>query len=110
MASFSGSWMILSAADGFSGLDPGESLNAVFTIGCGFKSFIAPGEEAPNGEDYLQQMSAGLVSSTNWARIAWDGEDKNRNGVLDADEDQDGDGVLDRYLLPDAASQSHTAR
>jgi hypothetical protein len=31
---------------------------------------------------------------------AYFGEDRNRNGVLDANEDLDGDGKITRYILP----------
>ncbi len=94
------SWMVLTAADNFGRLEPGESLNAVFAIGCAEWEFISPSDVPNTGEEYLQMLAHNLVVSTNWARIAWDGEDKNRNGVLDPGEDQDGDDILDRYLLP----------
>ena len=93
------SWMILASAGSFGSLAPGESCNAVFAIGCGARDFVPnPGELT--GLQNLQRMAAPLVANTTWARIAWDGEDKNRDGVLQPEEDLDGDGRLDRYLLP----------
>ncbi|MDP2362043.1 MAG: hypothetical protein Q8O14_15045 [bacterium] len=95
----SSSWMMLASAGSFGRLAPGESLNAVFAIGCGRQDFVPEGELL-TGLERLQRKAAPLVANTTWARIAWDGEDKNRDGILQPEEDLDGDGVLDRYLLP----------
>jgi hypothetical protein len=94
----SNSWMMLSSAGSFGRLEPGESLNAVFTIACGRREFVDP--TVPTGPERLQKEAKHLIASTNWAKIAWDGEDKNGDGELSPDEDLDGDGILDRYLLP----------
>lgn len=98
-----GSWMMLAGAGSFGHLEPGESCNAVFAIACGSRDFLASpvGPDDPlSGLKNLQTRAQPLVANTTWARIAWDGEDKNRNGRLDGEEDLDADGVLDRYLLP----------
>ena len=96
---YTGSWMILASAGSFGRLDPGESCNAVFAIGCGARDYV-PDPGALSGLQNLQRMAAPLIANTTWARIAWDGEDKNRDGALQPEEDLDGDGQLDRYLLP----------
>lgn len=93
------SWMMLASAGSFGRLEPGESCNAVFAIGCGARDFV-PDPGALSGLQNLQRMAAPLIANTTWARIAWDGEDKNRDGALQPEEDLDGDGQLDRYLLP----------
>lgn len=95
---YSNSWMMLSTAGSFGGLEPGETLNAVFTIACGRREFVDPA--TPYGPDRLQREAQHLISSTNWAKIAWDGEDKNGDGILQPEEDLNGDGILNRYLLP----------
>ena len=41
-----------------------------------------------------------LYSNAAWALRAYNGEDKNGNGVLDPGEDLDGDGKITRYILP----------
>jgi hypothetical protein len=42
-----------------------------------------------------------LQINADWAQQAYDGEDKNRNNILDEGEDLDNDGVIDRYILPE---------
>jgi len=93
------SWMMLASAGSFGHLAPGESCNAVFALGCGSRDFVPEGEIL-TGLERLQRMAAPLIANTTWARIAWDGEDKNRDGALQPEEDLDADGLLDRYLLP----------
>jgi len=93
------SWMMLGSAGDFGRLEPGESCNVVFAIACGKREFVPDGA-ALSGADRLQRMAARLVANSQWAQIAWRGEDKDGDGRLDPGEDLDGDGVLDRYLLP----------
>jgi hypothetical protein len=42
-----------------------------------------------------------LVDHLGWAKRTYNGEDLNGNGTLDAGEDLDSDGELDRYILPE---------
>jgi len=42
-----------------------------------------------------------LYVNTDWAQKAYDGEDKNRNNILDPLEDLNENGILDRYVLPE---------
>ena len=44
---------------------------------------------------------ANLHVNKDWAQRAYDGEDKNRNNILDDGEDIDGDGEITRYILPE---------
>lgn len=53
----------------------------------------------PNSENSLLQRK-NLIDNAQWAQIAYNGEDKNFNGVLDAGEDIDGDGKITRFILP----------
>jgi hypothetical protein len=96
---FANSWMMLASAGSFGRLEPGESLNAVFVVACAKKEFVPEGALL-SGADRLQRSAARLVANSNWARIAWRGEDKDGNGILDPGEDLNGNGILDRYLLP----------
>ena len=43
---------------------------------------------------------ANLFTNASWATRAYDGEDKNKNNILDEGEDIINPGILDRYLLP----------
>jgi hypothetical protein len=56
------------------------------------------GPEATISDTYLEKRN--LVRSLAFAQQAYDGEDKNRNGVLDPGEDLNNNGILDRYILP----------
>ncbi len=94
------SWMMLSSAGSFGSLQPGESLNAVFAIACARWKELTPAELSSTPQEQLQYRAGNLIASTDWAQIAWRGEDRNGNGVLDPGEDLIENGVLDRYLLP----------
>jgi hypothetical protein len=53
----------------------------------------------PNSDNNEVQRST-FLSNANWAQTAYNGEDVNFNGVLDDGEDNNGDGVLTRFVLP----------
>jgi hypothetical protein len=55
-----------------------------------------------NGTDDDSPMRRrNLHVNSDWAQRAYNGEDKNRNNILDEDEDLDEDGEIDRYILPE---------
>jgi hypothetical protein len=76
----------------FDYIAPGDSINVVFAIVCAKK----PG--APETDTEEQKIN--LYANADWALRAYHGEDRNRNGILDAGEDLDGDGKITRYILP----------
>jgi hypothetical protein len=97
------SWMILISAGPFGSvqdaadsakwyLPPGDTLNVVYALACGK---WATGDIIDNAKRRTL-----LQGNLDWAQKAYNGEDSNSNGVLDEGEDQDGDGILDRYILP----------
>jgi hypothetical protein len=99
------SWMILVGAGPFGSIPsvadsssweipPGQAIDVAFAVVCG--------RWANTGEDDNAARRALLRVNADWAQKAFNGEDINGNGRLDADiqEDQDGDGVLDRFVLP----------
>ena len=101
----SASWMILVSAGPFGSIPavsdsssweipPGEAIDVAFAVVCG--------RWANNGEDDNAARRALLRVNADWAQKAFNGEDINGNGRLDEDiqEDQDGDGELDRFVLP----------
>ena len=75
-------------------LAPGDSVNVVFAI-VAAKKF---GTENPSLD--TKEQKANLFTNASWALRAYNGEDNNGNGILDADEDLDGDGKITRYILP----------
>lgn len=78
----------------FTSIAPGDSINVVFAIVTAKKS----GTEPASLDTEEQKLN--LYTSADWALRAYFGEDRNRNGVLDPGEDQDGDGKITRYILP----------
>ena len=78
----------------FSSIPPGDSINVVFAI-VAAKKF---GDE-PAAIDNDEQKK-NLYINGGWALRAYNGEDKNGNGILDPGEDLNGDGKIDRYILP----------
>ncbi|MBT8327855.1 MAG: hypothetical protein KJP21_09030, partial [Bacteroidia bacterium] len=53
----------------------------------------------PNSDNNISQQSI-LRANAEWAQTAFNGEDKNANGLLDIGEDVNGDGMLTRFILP----------
>ncbi len=83
----------------FEEIQPNESVNVVFAIVCGQKFGIEP----PRRDTPEQKQL--LLENISWAQRAYHGEDSNRNNVLDflgtdSSEDVNGNGQLDRYILP----------
>jgi len=72
-------------------LPPGESCNVSFTVVCGLWG---------NGSGDSPERRENLIVNYDWAQKAFDGEDKNRNNILDEDEDTNNNNVIDRYILP----------
>ena len=99
----SNSWLFMTSAGPFGSqpsesdssgweLLPGDSCNIVFALVTGLWS--GGGDDSPD-------RRANLQTNADWAQKAYDGEDKNRNNILDEGEDIDEDGEIDRYILPE---------
>ncbi|MGE5458161.1 MAG: hypothetical protein ACM3RX_07385 [Methanococcaceae archaeon] len=73
---------------------PGDSVNVVFAIVCA-KKF---GSDAASIDSDEQRKNLNI--NAGWALRAYNGEDKNGNGVLDPGEDLDNDGRIKRFILP----------
>lgn len=80
------SWMILLSMGSLGTLEPGESLNAVFAVVCGL--WAGSGSDSPERRKNLRVNS-------DWAQIAYNGEDVDGDGKLDPDEDFNKNGILD---------------
>jgi len=73
-------------------LPPGDSCSMAFTVVCGLWSDGFSGDSPGRREK--------LHVNYDWAQKAYDGEDKNRNNILDEDEDINNNQIIDRYILP----------
>ncbi|MCB2199177.1 hypothetical protein KQI63_07205 [bacterium] len=87
------SWMMMISCGPMPDMAPGERYNVAL-------AFIA-GRWNGGGND-TEDRRRNLNLNAEWAQIAYNGEDRNGNGVLDAGEDADGDGRITRYILPEA--------
>lgn len=85
---------VLITAGPFRNILPGDSINVVFAI-LTAKKFGTDPAALDN-----EEQKTNLYTSAEWALRAYHGEDRNRNGILDAGEDLDGDGKITRYILP----------
>lgn len=72
-------------------LPPGDSCQVVMAV-------IAARWNGVGADSYDRREL--LHINSDWAQKAFDGEDKNRNNILDPEEDLNGNGILDRYVLP----------
>jgi len=79
----------------FKSMSPGESIEVSFAIVLAKK--LEDG--LPNGDNSVYQQTI-LRDNANWAQVAFNGEDKNFNGVLDPGEDANQDGLITRFILP----------
>jgi hypothetical protein len=73
-------------------LEPGDSCSISFVVVCAMWDDGASGD-SPNRREKL-------YVNYDWAQKAYDGEDKNRNNILEEDEDLNNNQILDRYILP----------
>ena len=73
-------------------LAPGDSCSIAFTVACGLWADGFSGDSPGRRNN--------LYVNYDWAQKAYDGEDKNRNNILDEGEDTNGNLEIDRYILP----------
>ena len=85
---------VLITAGPFKTIAPGDSVNVTFAIVAAKKY----GNDPAAYDTDIQKKN--LYSNAGWALRAYNGEDKNGNGILDPGEDLDGDGKITRYILP----------
>ena len=73
-------------------LAPGDSCSMAFTLVCGMWADGISGDSPERREN--------IHVNYDWAQRAYNGEDKNRNNILDEGEDTNGNQKIDRYILP----------
>ncbi len=79
----------------FKDWNPGETINIAYAI-IGAKKNE---DGKPNSDNNTTQQKF-LIQNADWAQTAYNGEDINFNGILDPDEDVDGNGEITRFILP----------
>jgi len=95
-------WTMLISTGPFPTLEPDSTMQIVFAMVCARKYGPDP------MSDDTELSKTNLTNNARWAKIAYDGEDKNGNGILDPGEDLEGpngeppNGIIDRYILPSA--------
>ena len=75
-------------------LAPGDSVNVVYAVVAAKKA----GSDIPSLD--TDEQKENFYINAGWALRAYNGEDKNSNGILDSGEDLNGDGIITRYILP----------
>jgi len=73
-------------------LKPGDSIRVAFAIVCAMW--------ANNSLTDSPERRAYLHANSDWAQVAYNGEDINGDGILEPSEDVNGNGKIDRYILP----------
>lgn len=81
------SWMILLSAGPLATLQPGDTLNFAFAVVCG--------RWADETQSDTPARRKNLTLNSQWAQRAFNGEDVDGDGILDHDEDTNGNGRLD---------------
>ncbi len=84
-----GNYMTLIATGPFGRFDPDSSINVAIAVVCGAKYGLDPTTQDTKESKTYFYINAG------WAQTAYNGEDRNSNGVIDPSEDLNGNGVLD---------------
>ncbi|MEL6614457.1 MAG: hypothetical protein AAFQ43_01890 [Bacteroidota bacterium] len=99
----SGNWISLTSVGPFAELAPGQSVTVTFALVAALKpdefQSVPVGREADTPE-----ARALLRNNVFWAQETFAGEDADYDGTLDPGEDINGNGVLDRYLIPEPPS------
>ncbi len=80
------SWMLLLSIGPLGNIEPGDSLNVVFAVVCGFWG---------DGASDSPARRSNLRINSDWAQVAYNGEDVDGDGKLDPDEDVNKNGILD---------------
>jgi hypothetical protein len=80
----------------FKRLAPGEKVNVTYAVVLANKT----DDQGRPAKDDTDKQKETLTKNAAWAQTTYNGEDRNFNGCLDADEDDNKDGKLTRYVLP----------
>lgn len=100
-------WIQLLTAGPFVAIEPGESFTYTVAFVCANR---VPDGTPPvkNGLVSTPETRQKLTASMSRTRSTYVGEDVNENGVLDEGEDNNGNGKLDRFVLPEPPATPNT--
>ncbi|MCF7885501.1 MAG: hypothetical protein K9M80_03315 [Candidatus Marinimicrobia bacterium] len=73
-------------------LHPGDSVRIAMAVTCA--------QWGNNSLTDNEERKSLLYANSDWAQKAYNGEDRNGNGILEPDEDSNNNGKMDRYILP----------
>ncbi|PCJ64640.1 MAG: hypothetical protein COA58_12950 [Bacteroidetes bacterium] len=79
----------------FIDFEPGDKIKVSYAF-----IFAKKKEDGNPNSDNNQVQQSTFLANAGWAQTAYNGEDVNFNGILDAGEDVDGDNKLTRFILP----------
>ena len=104
-----GNWIGMTPIGPFPSVAAGDTLKVTFALVAAVKPEEFQGQPGKAIDDDASRSL--LANNIGWARRTYAGEDNNFNGRLDLDEDVNGNGVLDRYLIPEppASPKVHVA-
>ncbi len=94
-----GNWIGLTPVGPFATVLPGDVLTVTFAVVTALKPEEFQGQAGKRIDTPESQVF--LAANALWARRTYSGEDTNFNGILDPGEDVNGNGELDRYLIPE---------
>ncbi|GIV60449.1 MAG: hypothetical protein KatS3mg043_1538 [Rhodothermaceae bacterium] len=94
-----GNWIGLTPIGPFPRVAPGDTLTVTYAVVAALKPEAFQGQAGKPVD--TPESRALLANNIAWARRTYAGEDNNLNGTLDPGEDVNGNGVLDRYLIPE---------
>jgi hypothetical protein len=100
-----GNWIGLTPFGPFATVLPGDTLRVSFALVAALKP--EPFQGQPGKAVDTPESRSILANNLRWARRTYAGEDYNLNGLLDPSEDVNGNGVLDRFLIPEPPSSPH---
>lgn len=98
-----GNWIGLTSVGPFPSLAPGQTVTATFAFVAALKPDEFQATTAGRQAD-TEATRALLRNNVFWAMETYAGEDADFDGTLDAGEDVNANGVLDRYLIPSPPS------
>ncbi|GIV61501.1 MAG: hypothetical protein KatS3mg044_0367 [Rhodothermaceae bacterium] len=100
-----GNWIGLTPVGPVPRVEPGDTLTVTFAVVAALKPEAFQGQAGKPVD--TPESRALLENNIRWAQRTYAGEDNNLNGELDPGEDVNGNGVLDRYLIPEPPSPPH---
>ncbi len=97
-----GNWISLTPIGPFPRVEPGDTLTVTYALVAALKPEEFQGQQGKpvDNEESRRLLRTNIL----WAQRTYAGEDNNMNGRLDPGEDVNGNGVLDRYLIPEPPS------